>query len=154
MKLYMFRTDAVSLIRSYSMYTQRWYMSYRFVDSLRAGSGWNCSSILILQSVYKPVWHKPSLSVQWITLDDGQRNCLKHVEFHFQNKFEKLMHLVGFIIRTQYIHQLQAYTDASASQSGYIKMGIRTHTQVRTANNQQENATQDSDKWTAAAARI
>jgi len=23
-------------------------MSYRFADSLRAGSGWNCSSILIL----------------------------------------------------------------------------------------------------------
>jgi len=31
--------------------------------------------------------------------DDGQRNCLKHVEFHFKNKFEKLLHLVGFIIR-------------------------------------------------------
>jgi hypothetical protein len=31
----------------------------------------------------------PSLSVQWITPNDGQRNCLKHVEFHFQNKFEK-----------------------------------------------------------------
>jgi hypothetical protein len=24
---------------------------------------------------------------------------MKHVEFHFQNKFEKLVHLVGFIIR-------------------------------------------------------
>jgi len=31
--------------------------------------------------------------------DDGQRNCLKHVEFHSKNKFEKLVHLVGFIIR-------------------------------------------------------
>jgi hypothetical protein len=29
----------------------------------------------------------------------GQRNCPKHVEFQFQNKFEKLVHLVGFIIR-------------------------------------------------------
>jgi hypothetical protein len=38
------------------------------------------------------------LSVQWITRD-GQRNCRKHVEFHFQNKFEKLVYLVGFIIR-------------------------------------------------------
>jgi hypothetical protein len=28
----------------------------------------------------------PLLSVQWITPDDGQRNCPKHVEFHFQNK--------------------------------------------------------------------
>ena len=33
------------------------------------------------------------------TPDDGQRNCPKHVEFHSKNKFEKLMHLVGFIIR-------------------------------------------------------
>jgi hypothetical protein len=28
----------------------------------------------------------PLLSIQWITPDDGQRNCPKHVEFHFQNK--------------------------------------------------------------------
>jgi hypothetical protein len=40
-----------------------------------------------------------SLSVQWITPDDGQRNCLKHAEFRFQNKFEKLVRLVGFIIK-------------------------------------------------------
>jgi hypothetical protein len=26
----------------------------------------------------------PLLSVQWITPDDGQRNCPKHVEFHFK----------------------------------------------------------------------
>ena len=31
--------------------------------------------------------------------DDGQRNCPKHVGFYSKNKFEKLMHLVGFIIR-------------------------------------------------------
>jgi len=30
---------------------------------------------------------------------DGQRNCLKHVEFYSKKKFEKLVHLVGFIIR-------------------------------------------------------
>ena len=28
---------------------------------------------------------------------DGQRNCPKHVEFYSKNKFEKLVHLVGFI---------------------------------------------------------
>jgi len=33
------------------------------------------------------------------TPDDGQRNCPKHVEFYSKNKFEKLIHLVGFIIR-------------------------------------------------------
>jgi len=31
--------------------------------------------------------------------DDGQRNSPKHVEFHSKNKFEKLVHLVGFVIR-------------------------------------------------------
>ena len=31
--------------------------------------------------------------------DDGQRNCPKHVEFCSKNKFEKLVHLIGFIIR-------------------------------------------------------
>ena len=56
-KYYMFRTVPLSIIRSLSLYTQQWYMSYRSADSLRAGSGWNCS------------------------------------------KFEKLVHLVGFIIR-------------------------------------------------------
>jgi len=34
------------------------------------------------------------------TDDDGQRNCPKHVEFYSKNKFEKLVRLVGFIIRT------------------------------------------------------
>ena len=33
------------------------------------------------------------------TPDDGQRNCPKHVEFYSKNKFEKLVHLVVFIIR-------------------------------------------------------
>jgi hypothetical protein len=37
-KLYMFRTVPLSIIRSYSLYIQQWYMSYRSVDSFRAGS--------------------------------------------------------------------------------------------------------------------
>jgi len=58
----MFRTVTLSIIRSFSLYTQQWYMSYRFADSC-------------------------------------QRNCPKHVEFYSKNKFEKLVHLVGLIIR-------------------------------------------------------
>jgi len=30
----------------------------------------------------------------------GQKTCPKHVEFYSKNKFEKMVHLVGFIIRT------------------------------------------------------
>ena len=51
------------------------------------------------QAVSKPVWHTPLLCVQWKTPDDGQRSCPKHVEFYSKNKFEKLVHLVGFVIR-------------------------------------------------------
>jgi len=58
---------------------------------------WSCS-----QAVSKLVWHIPLLCVQWKTPDDGQWNCPKHVEFHPKNKFEKLVHLVGFIMRIQW----------------------------------------------------
>jgi len=51
------------------------------------------------QDVSKAVWHIPLLCVHLKTPDDGQRNCPKHVEFPSKNKFEKLVHLVGFIIR-------------------------------------------------------
>jgi len=82
----MFRTVPLAIIRSYSLNAQYWHMSYGFADSLREQ-----------QAVSKPVWHIPVLCVQWITPDDGQRNCPKHVEFYSKNKFEKLVHLVGFI---------------------------------------------------------
>jgi len=45
------------------------------------------------------VWHIPLLCVQWKTPDDGQRNCPKHVEVYSKNKFQKLVQLVGFIIK-------------------------------------------------------
>jgi len=51
------------------------------------------------QAVSTLLWHIPLLCVQWKTPDDGQRNCPKHVEFYSENKFEKLVHTVGFIIR-------------------------------------------------------
>jgi len=34
----MFRTVPLSIIKGFSLYTQQWYMSYSFSDSLRAGS--------------------------------------------------------------------------------------------------------------------
>jgi len=54
---------------------------------------------LLLQAVSKPVWHIPLLCVQRKIPDDGQSNCPKHVEFYSKNNFEKLVHLVGFIVR-------------------------------------------------------
>ena len=81
----MFRTAPLSINGSFSLYTQQWYMSYRFADSS--------------QAVSKPVWHISLLCVQWKTPGDEQRNCLKHVESHSKNKCEKLVCLVCIIIR-------------------------------------------------------
>jgi len=65
----MIRTVSLSIIRNFSLYTQQTCMTYT-------------------TAVY---------TVK--TPDDGQRICPKHVEFYSKNKFEKLMHLVGFITR-------------------------------------------------------
>ena len=37
--------------------------------------------------------------IQYQTSDDRQKTCPKHVEYYSKNKFEKLVHLVSFIIR-------------------------------------------------------
>ena len=75
------------------------------------------------QAVSKPVWHIPLLCVQWKTPDDGQRNCPKNVEFYSKNKFEKLVHQVGFIIRICHdarSHERQIW-EISASSWFYYK---------------------------------
>jgi len=69
----MFRPVSLSIISSYA-------------DCLLANSQQNLYDIYLL------------LCVQCYTPDDGQRNWPKHVEFYSKNKFEKLVHLVGFII--------------------------------------------------------
>ena len=55
------------------------------------------------------------------TPDDGQRNCPKHVEFYSKNKFEKLVHLVGFIIRI--------YHDARSSEHQIKMIFFKDNTQ-------------------------
>ena len=40
------------------------------------------------------IYHRCVYSDKLLMID-----CPKHVEFHFKNKFEKLVRLVGFIIR-------------------------------------------------------
>jgi len=83
-----------------------------FADSLRAGSVWN---ILILLTSCQQTCMTYTVAVCTIkkTPDDGQRNCPKHVEFHSKNKFEKLVHLVGFTIRnpTEYICELYGISE-------------------------------------------
>jgi hypothetical protein len=102
-QLYMFWAMFSSIIRSTWLYLQ-----YLVVFN-QAAAGW-CLGWVCSQAVCKCVWHIPLLCVQWKTLDDWQRNCPKHVEFHFKNKCEKLVHLVGFIVRIYHdawSHELQ-----------------------------------------------
>ena len=41
-KLYMFRTDPLSIIRSFSLYTQKWCMSYSFVGNCVTYTIYHC----------------------------------------------------------------------------------------------------------------
>jgi hypothetical protein len=68
----MFRKVFLSIIRSTALYTQQ-QVHVNIIEVM--------------------------LCVQCWTPDDGQKNCPKHVEFYSKNKFEKLVYLVGFIIR-------------------------------------------------------
>jgi hypothetical protein len=64
------------------------------------------------KAVYKLVWHTPLLSVQWINswwwTDELSETC----RVSCQNKFEKLVHLIGFNIKKReiYIDKLQLWT--------------------------------------------
>ena len=98
----MFRTVLLSIISS-SLHTQQCYMSNKYADSLRAGSGRNWFGSAHHQFRPDPA-RKLSANLYNIyqccvlrTRDDGQKNCPKHEGFYSKNKFEKLMHLVCFI---------------------------------------------------------
>jgi hypothetical protein len=98
MKLHMFRTVLLSIIRSFPLYTQQWCMSYRQLSSSRIRMN---NLIVLFESCLQTrmTYTGILLCVQWKTPDNGQRNCPKHVELHSKNKFEKLVHLVGFVIQ-------------------------------------------------------
>ena len=79
----MFRTVSLSIIRSLALYTQQ-YVQVTLTACEQA------VSIICMTYTYCCVYSAK-------TTDDGQRNCLKHIEFYSKNKLEKLVHLVGFI---------------------------------------------------------
>ena len=74
-------------ISQISLWNRTLHVSDSFFVHLLASSQHNLYDIYLL------------LCVQCQTPDDGQRNCPKRVEFYSQNKFEKLVNLVGSIIR-------------------------------------------------------
>ena len=67
--------------------------------------------------------------MQWKIPDVGQRNCPKHVEFYSENKFEKLLHRIGLIIRI--------YHDARSSERRketwrlHCRLGIAHYLKIR-----------------------
>ena len=77
---------------------------------------WSCS-----KAVYKPVWHIPLLSVQWINSWWRTDQLSETYRVSWQNKFVKLVHLIGFITMKQYrvlnhcTARTQVYDSASAS---------------------------------------
>ena len=84
----MFWTGFLSIIRSLVLYSQQWNNLIQLASSQQ-----NLYDIHLL------------LCIQYLTPDDGQKICPKYVEFQSKNKFEKLMHLVGFIIRIYHYAQ-------------------------------------------------
>ena len=93
MKLYMFRTVRLSVIRSlFTVHSAMVYVIQVCRQLSRRTGNWPSS-----KAVYKPLWHTPLLSVQWINswwrTDELSETC----RVSWQNKFVKLVHLVDFI---------------------------------------------------------
>ena len=96
-KFYMFRTVPLSIIRSFFTVHSN-DMSHRFADSQRAGSGWiHLDPAGNLSIELYDIYHCRVCSEKLLMMDKGTvRNIQSFIP---KNKFEKLVHLVGFIIR-------------------------------------------------------
>ena len=87
-------------------------------------TGWSCS-----KAVYKPVWHIPLLSVQWINswwwIEELSETC----RVSWQNKFVKLVHLVGFITKkyTLYLPNKEIIDISDKLQYKLIPFWIHLH---------------------------
>jgi hypothetical protein len=92
----MFQTVSLFSSRRFSLCTQQWHMSYTFADSLQAGSG--CSIQILLASCQQTCMTY-TIAVYtaknfWWWTEELSETC----RVSSQNKFEKLVHLIGFII--------------------------------------------------------
>jgi len=82
-KLYMFRIVPLSIIRNFSLYTQQWYMSYSLLILILLAS--YMTYTIAVSTVKNSWWWAEELSETF--------------RVYSKNKIEKLVHLVGFIIR-------------------------------------------------------
>ena len=87
----MFRTARMSIIRGlFNVHTAMVY-----VIQLSSRSICSCS-----KAVYKPVWHIPLLSVQWINSWWWTNELSETCSVSWQNKFVKLVHLLLFLLQS------------------------------------------------------
>ena len=94
MKIYIFRAVRLSIIRS--LFTVLAAIVYVIQVCRQLSSRIICSCS---KAVYKPVWHIPLLSVQWINFwwwtDELSETCTVSC----QNEFVKFVQLFGFIVK-------------------------------------------------------
>ena len=83
MKFYMFRAVSLLIIRGLFTVNRHWYMSYR---------SWS-------KAVFKPVWHIPVPSVQWINTWWWAEELPETRRVSCRSKFGKMVYLVGYIIK-------------------------------------------------------
>jgi len=96
-KLYMFQTVPLSIIRS--LFTVHSAMVYIIQVCRKLLSRTRSCS----KAVYKPVWHIPLLSVQWINSWWWTEELFKHVEFHARINCE-ISASIWFYYKEKYIH--------------------------------------------------
>jgi hypothetical protein len=91
-----------STLRNGICHTRAIHTAFQQDQDGTAVPSWSCS-----KAVYKPVWHIPLLSVQWINSWWWTEELPETCRVLCQNKFVKLVHLVAFIIKkfvTMYGH--------------------------------------------------
>jgi hypothetical protein len=107
MKLYMFRTVSLSIIRTlFTVHSARVYV------------------IEVCRQLSSRTWHIPLLSVQWIKswwwTDELSETC--RVACH--NKFVKLVHLVGFIIKKFVTMRGHANVKTNSQSYNFVRFNI------------------------------
>jgi len=112
MKLYMFRTVPLSIIRSlFTVHSAIVYVIQVCRQLVCRQLSSSCS-----KAVYKPVWHIQLLSVQWIKSWWWTEELYETCRVSCQNKFVKLVHLVGFITKRKYVFWRYAVSVKSVSE--------------------------------------
>jgi hypothetical protein len=91
-----FRTGFLSIIRSFSLYTQQWYMSCRFADSLRASCKQTCMTYTIAVFTVKT----QITGRNWITQFISTNKC-SILTLHNKLQTNKAQHTVRIQFRSE-----------------------------------------------------